>query len=151
MLCCKSKRWGAVLIILTRFQSSAGRNISGPFEEVINNVDHGSCSLFGKYSHQGRGERSAFRAIPHNRALWNGHPWFFNTGKTEIQQLNPSASSSTSKNTTPSYVLRVSWNQRHLQICQYRGLPACVCRRNSGKFSLILVNKYILIKRHVDL
>lgn len=36
---------------------------------------------------------------------------------------------------TPSHVLGVGWNQRCLQICQYSGLPRCVCCWDSGEYN----------------
>lgn len=136
MLWCKSQGWDAVLIIF-HFHSSAGKNISGPFEEIINNVDHCSRSLFGEYCHRSRGRWSAFRTVPCNWTLWNDIPWSFNIGKTEIQQLNASPSGRQTQSTAPSYVLGVSWNQRRLQIHPYCGFSRGICRWNSGKFSLI--------------
>ena len=122
--------------VYSHFQPSVGKSIPVPVEKIINNVDCGSRSLFGKCFHQRRCQASAFRAIHCIWAHSNDHSWFFNTRTTEIQQLNSSKPSVRAKNNTPSYVPWVSWNQRCLQVCQYCGLSCCVCCWNCGQFNL---------------
>lgn len=118
------------------FQSSVGKTSSETFFLFFDNVDRGSGSVFWKCFHQRRGQRSAFRAVHCSRALWKGHPCFFNTGKTEIQQLKSSTPSGGAKNTAASYVFGVRGAQRCLQICQYLCLPGCFCCRNRWQFCL---------------
>lgn len=131
----------------SHFQSSAGKTSSETFFFFFfDNVDRGSGSVFGKCFHQRRGQRSAFRAVHCSWALWKGHPWFFNTRKTEIQQLNSSTPSGRAEITAASYVFGVRGAQRCLQICQYLCLPCCFCCWNRWQFCL--TENHICQQRH---